>query len=269
MPFELQDSTALVTGATGGIGQAIVRALHARGAKVIASGRKRDVLEDLARRARPGRAAGRGPRGSGAGRRAWSTDAASTCWSPTPRCLRRAGSTASPRRRSTGRWTSTCARRCSSRGRSCRGMLERGAGHLVFISSLSGKGRERRRLRLQRDQVRPARVRLRARTRSCAARGVGVDHGLPRLHPRGGHVRRQRREAAPRRRHAHAGRRGERRDRGASRRTAPRSTWRRSRSPSGARAVRRSRPALMAGVNRRLGSDPLADAIAEGQRDKR
>jgi hypothetical protein len=28
-------------------------------------------------------------------------------------------------------------------------------------------------------------------------------------------------------------------------------------------------PTVMAGVNRRLGSDPLTDAIAEGQRDKR
>jgi uncharacterized protein len=45
----LQDSTVLVTGATGGIGRAIVGALHARGAKVIASGRKGDVLEELAR----------------------------------------------------------------------------------------------------------------------------------------------------------------------------------------------------------------------------
>ena len=49
MSVELQGSTALVTGATGGIGQAIVRALHARGATVIASGRQRAVLEDLAR----------------------------------------------------------------------------------------------------------------------------------------------------------------------------------------------------------------------------
>jgi uncharacterized protein len=47
--IELQGSTALVTGATGGIGQAIVRALHGRGAKVIASGRKADVLDELAR----------------------------------------------------------------------------------------------------------------------------------------------------------------------------------------------------------------------------
>jgi hypothetical protein len=28
-------------------------------------------------------------------------------------------------------------------------------------------------------------------------------------------------------------------------------------------------PRLVAGINRRLGSDPLADAIADGQRDKR
>jgi uncharacterized protein len=49
MAVQLQHSTALVTGATGGIGQAIVRALHARGATVIASGRKRDALEGLAR----------------------------------------------------------------------------------------------------------------------------------------------------------------------------------------------------------------------------
>jgi short-subunit dehydrogenase len=46
---QLQGSTALVTGATGGIGQAIVRALHDRGAKAIASGRRADVLDELAR----------------------------------------------------------------------------------------------------------------------------------------------------------------------------------------------------------------------------
>jgi short-subunit dehydrogenase len=48
MAVRLEGSTALVTGATGGIGQAIVRALNARGATVIASGRNREVLERLA-----------------------------------------------------------------------------------------------------------------------------------------------------------------------------------------------------------------------------
>ena len=46
--FDLSGKTALVTGATGGIGGAIARALHAQGAKLAVSGTRRDVLEALA-----------------------------------------------------------------------------------------------------------------------------------------------------------------------------------------------------------------------------
>jgi 3-oxoacyl-[acyl-carrier protein] reductase len=46
--FELNDKTALVTGATGGIGGAIARALHGQGATVALSGRQRDKLDQLA-----------------------------------------------------------------------------------------------------------------------------------------------------------------------------------------------------------------------------
>jgi 3-oxoacyl-[acyl-carrier protein] reductase len=46
--FDLSGKTALVTGATGGIGGAIARALHAQGAKVAVSGTRREVLETLA-----------------------------------------------------------------------------------------------------------------------------------------------------------------------------------------------------------------------------
>ena len=46
--FELNDKTALVTGATGGIGGGIARALHRQGATVAISGRQADKLEKLA-----------------------------------------------------------------------------------------------------------------------------------------------------------------------------------------------------------------------------
>ena len=46
--FDLTGKTALVTGATGGIGGAIARALHANGAVVAISGRRADMLDSLA-----------------------------------------------------------------------------------------------------------------------------------------------------------------------------------------------------------------------------
>lgn len=46
--FELSGKKALVTGATGGLGGAIARALHARGAEVALSGTRREALEALA-----------------------------------------------------------------------------------------------------------------------------------------------------------------------------------------------------------------------------
>jgi 3-oxoacyl-[acyl-carrier protein] reductase len=46
--FDLTDRTALVTGATGGMGAAIARAFHAKGAVVAISGRRGDLLDALA-----------------------------------------------------------------------------------------------------------------------------------------------------------------------------------------------------------------------------
>ena len=88
--FRLDGKTALVTGASGGIGAAIARALHAQGAMVALSGTRRDALEALAaelgerahvcpadlRDAGGRRRAGR--RGRGGGR------AAATSWSTMP-----------------------------------------------------------------------------------------------------------------------------------------------------------------------------------------
>src|SRR4051812_5046437 len=47
-PMEINGRTVLLTGATGGIGHAIARALHARGAQLVVTGRRADVLEPLA-----------------------------------------------------------------------------------------------------------------------------------------------------------------------------------------------------------------------------
>ncbi len=46
--FDLTGKTALVTGATGGIGGAIAKALHTAGAQVVITGRRQDALEALA-----------------------------------------------------------------------------------------------------------------------------------------------------------------------------------------------------------------------------
>jgi short-subunit dehydrogenase len=47
--MEISGSKVLLTGATGGLGHAIARALSAKGAQLILSGRRVDVLEPLAR----------------------------------------------------------------------------------------------------------------------------------------------------------------------------------------------------------------------------
>ena len=54
--FDLSDLSALVTGASGGIGAAIAEALHAQGATVALSGTRREALDRLAERLGEGRA---------------------------------------------------------------------------------------------------------------------------------------------------------------------------------------------------------------------
>src|SRR6201996_4114305 len=47
MLFDLSGKTALVTGASGGLGGAIARALHAQGATVALSGTRREALDKI------------------------------------------------------------------------------------------------------------------------------------------------------------------------------------------------------------------------------
>jgi 3-oxoacyl-[acyl-carrier protein] reductase len=46
--FDLSGKTALVTGATGGLGGAMARGLHAQGARVVLSGKRQGSLDDFA-----------------------------------------------------------------------------------------------------------------------------------------------------------------------------------------------------------------------------
>jgi short-subunit dehydrogenase len=265
MSVQLQGSTALVTGATGGIGQAIVRALHARGANVIASGRKRVVLEDLARQVD-----GVEPLVADL------SDAAQVAALVFGRridvlvanaALPASGRLDSFSSEEIDRALDVNLRAPVQMARALvPGMIERGSGHLVFISSLSGKfasagasvynatkfglrgfgfalNEELRGTGVGATTVFPGFIRdagmfadagvklprgVGTRTPDDVARAVirGIDKNLPEID------------------------------------VAPRSL------SSGARMFGFA-PRLVAGINRRLGADPLAEEIAEGQRDKR
>lgn len=132
------DGTVLITGATGGIGQAIARAFASRGAKLILSGRRQDVLEPLAEEL---------------GGRVIACDLASR--EDVDRLVQEVGSVdvliANAGLPATGHITELSQRQIDTmlevnlrapialaRGL-IPGMVERGSGHLVFVSSLSGK----------------------------------------------------------------------------------------------------------------------------------
>jgi uncharacterized protein len=134
----LAGRTVLLTGATGGLGQAIARRLHGAGARLVLTGRRTDVLEPLARET---------------GGRALAVDLtdraaverlAADC-AGVDVLIANAGLPASGHVMSFGveqidraldvnlRAPMVLARLIGER------MVERGEGHIVFVSSLSGK----------------------------------------------------------------------------------------------------------------------------------
>jgi len=265
MSIELRGSTALVTGATGGIGQAIVRALHDRGAKVIASGRNREVLRELA-----------------AGLDGVEPLVADLCDPAQVSALvdgRRidvlVANAALP---ASGRLDSFSAQEIDrALDVNLRApmqlahalvphMVERGGGHLVFISSLSGKFAS-----AGASVYNATKFGLRgfgfALHEELRGTGVGVTTVFPGFIrdagmfadsgaelPRGVGSRTPTDVAAAVIAGIDKGR--------AEVDVAPRSL------AFGARLFGLA-PVMVAGVNRRLGADPLAAAIAAGQRDKR
>jgi short-subunit dehydrogenase len=134
----LLDGQVLVTGATGGIGQAIARAFATRRADVIVSGRRRELLDSLA---------------AELGGRAIVADLASR--GDVERLTAEAGAVdvlvANAALPATGLLTELSQRQIDqmlevnlrapialARGL-VSGMIERGRGHLVFISSINGR----------------------------------------------------------------------------------------------------------------------------------
>jgi short-subunit dehydrogenase len=136
--MELSGRTVLLTGATGGIGQAIAERLAARGASLVLSGRRTDVLEPLAQRV---------------GGRTLAADLADR--DAVPRLAAEAGDidvlVANAALPGAGRLESFSVEEIDRvldvnlrapillARLLAPGMVERGAGHLVFVSSLAGK----------------------------------------------------------------------------------------------------------------------------------
>ena len=236
----LAGRTVLLTGATRRARpRDRARARTRAGAQLVLTGRRADVLEPLAAE----------------------TGAAARWRSTSPTATR---SSASPPTTPTST-SSSRTRRCPRAATCCRFTVEeidraldvnlrapivlarligermaaRGNGHLVFMSSLSGKAGTLRAARLLRRRSSACAASRSACARTCA-RAASACRGLPRLHPRRGHVRRLGREAPARRRDR--GPRGRRRRRRAGDRAQPRRDRRRARRHAGGHRVRRASP---------------------------
>ena len=200
--MQISGSTVLLTGATGGIGHAIARALAGRGANLILTGRRADVLEPLA---------------AECGGRALAVDLAVP--DEVERLVKDAGEVdilvANAALPASGTLDSFSVQEIdralavnlrapmSARARTRPGDGREGSRPSALHVLAAWQGRRDRHLRLQRQQVRVAWVRLRVAGRSARRRRRRIG-GLPRHHPRRGDVRRCERGRADRCRHQFA-----------------------------------------------------------------
>ena len=138
--MQLAGSNVLVTGASGGIGRAIAKALHERGARVILSGRRSDALEDLRAELGGETSVIEADLADRAAPHALLEEAG-----PLDALVANAALPASGRVDSFGAGEIDRALDVNLRAPILMahalipGMSERGRGHLVFVSSLSGK----------------------------------------------------------------------------------------------------------------------------------
>ncbi len=134
----LRGGTALVTGATGGLGQAIARALAERGATVLLTGRRADVLRPLAAEL-GGRALVVDLAERGEAERL-ATEAAGVDILVNNAALPASGPVEDFEQEQIDRALEVNLRAPIALARALApGMRERGRGHIVFISSLSGR----------------------------------------------------------------------------------------------------------------------------------
>ena len=211
--MELAGRTALLTGATGGLGRAIAEALAARGATLLLSGRKRrgagGAGRRAARRGPPRRCPPTSP--SRARPRSWPPrPARSTSSSPTPACPAPGGCrTSAPSeltRRPARQPRGADAARPGAGAGDARARLRPHGLHLLALRQVGDA-------RSPPSTTRPSSA-CAASPSACAPTstrsGVGVSIVSPGIDPRSRHVRRLRRQAAdpgPRHRLPAAGRR--------------------------------------------------------------
>ena len=140
MGLSLQGRRVLLTGASGGIGIAVARALHARGATVLASARREDVLEWLCSELGGGAEALPADLADTADVAALAARAGAVDVLVANAALPASGPLLAFEHEQIDRALDVNLRAPMHLARALApAMVERGAGHLVFVSSLSGK----------------------------------------------------------------------------------------------------------------------------------